>query len=520
MASEGRGSQLDSISVSSLNGPNATKIKVPYRHVIEIQRVGTTQATNAATSTSGDNNEVSRDRQAETNEEATSSRRGQQRNDTKVGAISVDKSSSEMSFQEDIESLSKRLASISQIDVNEGLNGTDNKQADRKHFDYKTVVANIQSVPAPSRQVVGTYNVRLEQNSPFQQRILIKNSPEMPPEITSSENNNETGANLNEYYVKYRATPVLVDESVLLTNKRTSDMEDDLDRMSQSSSCSLQSSRTYKIRTIAQPDNDDAQQNQSQTHNAELTNDRDNEQQLDNEVEFDENGNSKRPAAWIFDPRDGSTTAIVPPKRPETPKVDSKTEELVQSRGGRSYYLEILDRPTAGDKTPAAGGSPSKRPGSMDSLYSRWNSQGALNTSSAASSASPITKANFSYRPLTTANGLRAPSTIHRSTKQLNSAIAQHEQNRNKLSDQQQQLPNRRQLPFGGPPSVLGDKSKSSSCLLTVTKPSKYSIYGGFRKPDEPSKPVPRLSYSRAIGPRSQRVDSLPKTPSRYLKMR
>jgi hypothetical protein len=488
---------LDTISVSSLNGPNATKIQVPYRHVIEIQRVGGANHTQ-----SGRAHQYEQQPDDSREQELVS-------RDNRGRVDAVEKSSSEMSFQEDIESLSKRLASISQTD------GASEPTANKNHFDYKTVVANIQSVPAQPKQVIGAYNVRLEQNSPFRQRVVVKSDAgNSGQQMDASNNNNNNNDDDGEQYAKYHAIPALVDESALLTGKKPAGYSDDDDRLSQTSSCSLQSARTYKIRTIAPSvaSGDDAQK--EPTLNGDGGGPPDaaaGERAGQNDIEFDENGNNRRAAAWIYDPRDGSTTAIVPParpKRPETPKVE--TEELVQARGGRSYYLEVLD--TERPDQRATPNSYATKRNSMDSLYSRWNSQGALNTNT-----SPSTKPSFSYRPLTSVNGGQKPQTHHRSTKQLNSAIAQLEQSRNKLGQQQS---TRRQLPFGGPASALGDKSKSSSCLLTVTKPTKYSIYGGFRKPGETNKPVPRLSYSRAIGPRSQRVDNLPKTPSRYLKMR
>lgn len=80
-------------------------------------------------------------------------------------------------------------------------------------------------------------------------------------------------------------------------------------------------------------------------------------------------------------------------------------------------------------------------------------------------------------------------------------------------SQQHKQPTTLSRLPFS-------NRYKSSPCLVGSTRSSKYSIYGGLRKPNDSGKPVPRLSYSRAIGPRLHRhVENQPK-PSRYLKMK
>lgn len=535
----------DTVSVSSLKSPNATKIKVPYRRIIEIEQ------------------EQQTDQEGREKSPVSSAKN---RVNHKTSAL--EKSSSEMSFQEDIESLSKRLARISREKAKDDELDGDNDQSDSKrqqqHFDYKTIIANVHPASAKHQQIIDAYNVRLiEQNSPFYSKQV--DSPNQYNKdnntgtattatttlvnIDSHKDNNNVANFSLEDYVKYHATPALVDNQSLHSNgyqtfnnnNNNNNMhdgdndDDDDEQISQISSVSLQSARTYNIRKL-DSSNDHQQQKQlnSSTNKhfetGQLPNDTNSNQRIgvssnetNNQAEddqkenidrenqsereaaelaFDENGNGK-PAAWIFDPRDGSSTVIVPPARPEpeVPKIDSKTEELYQARGGRSYYLELVE--------PNEKSAKRQRPASIDSLYSRWNSQGALNTAAS------------SYRPLAPASTAR-----HNLPRLAGSTVGQRMKSQDGVNKKEAttvagQQPPRRQLPFGGPPSLMGDKSKSSSCLLSVTKPSKYSIYGGFRKPDEGSKPVPRLSYSRAIGPRSQRaLDNQPKTPSRYLKMR
>lgn len=502
---------FDTISLSSL-GPNATTIKVPYRQVAE---TGEQQH--------GKNNDKLRGRE------------------DKEAAATTTTTASEMSFQEDIQSLSKRLDDIRRKPTESVIKTKANQ--DKQQFDYKTIIKNIQPVTMPKQQqVLDAYNVRvIEHKSPFiesnqQTLIELQHEKQQPQQqgnqvlinVTTNNNNNnmnnnEASFNLNDY-VKYRAIPVLVDSGSVI-NGGSSSSNMDYDRMSLGSSCSLQSSKTYNISTIdtklPQKYQDQREIDNVEREEESTPTNKDDEEAATDEtsgIVFDENGNSKRPTAWVFDPRDGSSTAIAAParpKRPETPKLDSKTEELTQSRGGRSYYLELVD--------PGEKAGKRQRPSSIDSLYSRWNSHGALNNHAAFSE----NRYNSRQALASKASGLNL-SANHNSndiTKSRNTSNSSGAKNAKTT-----QLPKstmnlqspvvRRQLPFGGPPN-LGNRSRSSSCLLTVTKPSKYSIYGGFRKPGENNKPVPRLSYSRAIGPKSQRqIDAQSKTPSRYLKMK
>lgn len=489
----------DTVSLSSLQSPNATKIKVPYQRIIEIER-----------------------------ERANSQRASFHRVDQPAPALaeaSQERTSSEMSLQEDIESLSKRLASISQYQQyqkqqqQQQLNGgLEQKLGPTQHFDYKTMVANV-----PARQVIDSYNVQIkQQNSPFHSRLqqaqmdkgasnqpttmTLVNTDQSMTTTTPPDNNNEANFNIN-HYVKYHATPALVDQSL-----QSSNGDDEEDRLSQNSSCSLQSARTYNIRKLDRKQEEWA--DAGRETRAEGDSQGASRAGESGALAFDENGNGNgKPTAWIFDPRDNSSTAIVAPerpKRPETPRVDSRTEELNQSRGGRSYYLELVE---TGEKAAPAR---RQRPSSIDSLYSRWNSQGALNHPACR----PLSSANARQNPTRQADSSASQNRLVSSRAGLEKAAASTATTAATTAGKSRPFMQRRQLPFGGPPSSLGDRSKSSSCLLSVTKPSKYSIYGGYRKPGESNRSVPRLSYSRAIGPRSSRVDTTPAAPSRYLKMR
>ena len=486
--------QFDTVSLSSL-GPNATTIKVPYRRVADIEAINSDSEGGGHSS----------------NERSKRSRQWQRDNKLTDGRDSA----GEMSLQEDIKSLSRRLAEIKR------------DKDERRHFDYKTIVAQVQGAPEVprQRQVLDTYNVQVVQhNSPFYSQP-IKSMTELSENLAQLEqisaeqqqqlqtttttgsqldNNNEANFNLNDY-VKYRAVPVLVETPTSMLN------DDDDDRASMAfSSCSLHSSKTYNIRWVDRgPAHEEAAVRPGQVK-AEKE-----EVEVQQVVPFDENGDGKSPAAWIFDPRDGSSTAIVAPPKPrgpEAPKV--ATEELVQSRGGRSYYLELVEASRPGASSQGPSNRRTERPSSVDSLYARWSSSGVLD--GAGSGEQQVDKQQLgqhhnSQRQLA---GSRAPLVAASSRTNL----------RDLKRPPMTRPPNgqgqaRRQLPFGGPP--LANRSKSSSCLLSVTKPSRYSIYGGFRRPDESKKPVPRLSYSRAIGPKSQRqLDAQSKTPSRYLKMK
>lgn len=510
------GNSFDTVSLSSL-GPNATTIKVPYKQVIE----------------------------HETKTASLNRAKPKEEHRTQLNVQMKDRkrkpNSDEMQLHEDIESLRKRLNNISSTDkkntITRERSDADGKlERDADYFDYKTIVATVQ--PTPRQQVVDAYNVRvIEHSSPFRSSQKSVNelensitrleslSSELSTKIvldgqqrrrntqdnTANNNNNQNGSlysdNNNEAnfniadYIKHDMT------SAAEQTTRIEAMDND-DAVSLVSSCSLQSARTYDVRALDEP----AANNLQQIADEELNDEKHFPVET---VEFDgepEGDRAKRAAAWIFDPNDGSTTAIIPPpqpRTPETPKIEAKTEELAQSRGGRSYYLELLEA----DKREAE----QKRPSSIDSLYSRWNSHSTLST----------TNNNLQFeqpsRHLTTPVNKtpinNSSTNITRRSRQRLPASVLDLSSRKRPASSTDNGANRSSLPFGGPP--LSNRSISSSCLVSSTRPSKYSIYGGLKRTNDSNKPVPRLSYSRAIGPKSQRqIDAQPKTPSRYLKMK
>ena len=475
-----RRSSPDTISISSLKSPNATKIKVPYMKVIEVEH----------------------DEREATQSDATG----------------------EMSLREDIEILSKRLARVR--NTNEAT----------KHFDYKTVVAKVEAKVAPAPpskpQIIGAYNVQIvQQKSPFlveQQQVassfaqsLTKDetTPDSGLETSSTghsqilENNNDASFSLDQHFkFKYRAVPALVEPSVLLgqgdlleRSGQNGDENDDC-RSQTSSAGSLQSSKTYQVRRLT--DEQGGAQQVASPVGDELESS--NNAQVANKEEQAALLEASKSPAWIYNPRDGSSTTIAPPPKPQKPPVpEVQTEELVQTPGGRSYYLELIEKVAKVTEQRQQQDSP------KGSLYSRWTSQGALNNREA--NLALDWGQTTSRINLTKETKPKRPSDKY-STSKINSLV-----NSRPLV--------RKQLPSGvsansiasnpSVPNALWNRSKSSSCLLNSTKPSKYSIYGGFRKPGDTNKPVPRLSYSRAIGPRSQRqIDAQPKIPSRYLKMK
>jgi len=470
------GRSPDNISLSSL-GPLATTIKVPYRQV--------------------DSDE--HDSGVERPEFEQESR----------GKTALEERKGEMELNKDIERLRRRLEDINRR-RSDGMSSQVRKEPDR--YDYKTFVADVQPAPiVPRNHTVDAYNVRvIEHKSPFTRdqgpitsvrelsnsiaRLeLLSGEPDTHTtrlQIPDAANNNETHFSLADI-VKRRAQPAVSDSL---------DLEDD--RISIASSCSLRSSRTYCIQDPTnQPGGAQirglADQKYCVSQPGQLN--------LD-EIALD----GRRPAAWVFDPRDGSTTAIVAPprpKKPDAPKIDAKTEDLAQSRGGRSYYLELVDpRDNA-----------RKRPSSIDSLYSRSNSHSNLSVSNRPHLASLI-QARSPPAP-TKVEDRKSRAKEPSSLLDQSSRMARSSSTSNDNAQRNEDSQRRRQLPFCGPP--LSNRSRSSSCLVSSTRPSKYSIYGGLRRPNNDKKPVPRLSYSRAIGPKSQRqLDAQSKTPSRYLKMR
>lgn len=520
---------FDSVSLSSL-GPNATTIKVPYNP----------------------EQLVDKKRSKRKHDGMEESQKGLKQQ-IKAGQDNL----KDMNLREDIEKLRKRLENIDSntITISRGNNySRESNGSNKQHFDYKTLVVNVQAAPIiPRQQVVDAYNVRvIEHKSPFnnQQNQPVKSVNELSDSIARLEllsgeasnldgggqvnyhmdNNNEANFKLNEFS-KYKKPGEFMNNNL------------ENDNISLVSSCSLRSSRTYDVRNTADLDNrneiinhdelDDEKHFPVEMQNFDLTminkeqhNKIESVQNRENEKNY-ENENDKRPAAWVYDLRDGSSTAIVAPprpKRPESPKIDSKTEDLAESRGGRSYYLELIEPEKKQQQAQEIiKRRPRPRPSSIDSLYSRWNSHSTLSGSSnnrsnnnqqhnSTPDKSPSvsilnTKDTRKLRQIMPASILDSNSRPIYSTNSIN-------------NNSTQQLVTRRQLPFAGP--TLSNRSKSSSCLIgPTTRQSKYSIYGGLRKANNDNKPVPRLSYSRAIGPKSQRqIDAQPKTPSRYLKMK
>lgn len=511
-------SSFDTVSLSSL-GPNATTIKVPYKPELLNE---------------SDKVESHKRSKRKHNKTLYSSQDSTLKEGTKESGLN------EMNMQEDIEKLRKRLASINSntitISRDDKAKRRDKNDRDKQqHFDYKTMVANVQPAPlVPRQHVVDAYNVRvIEHNSPFnnKQHQPVKSVSELSESIArlellsgdnleasgrevggTFENNNEVNFNLNEF-IKYNKPIDLINN---LEN----------DNISLVSSCSLRSSRTYDIRAQDQTLQDDEDFNDAKHFPVEVrkfdsTNQMDNNEDDENKQE-EKQDEEKRGAAWVFDLRDGSSTAIVAParpKKPELPKIASKTEDLAQSKGGRSYYLELVELEKKQQERPKQQEARKRpRPSSIDSLYSRWNSHSTLSgVGNNQHHSSPSKSPSISISKLNTENVRKSRQIIPASILDANSRPIC---STSSINQSNTQLPTRRQLPFSGSPG-LSNRSKSSSCLIGSTRASKYSIYGGLRKPNSENKPVPRLSYSRAIGPKSQRqIDAQPKTPSRYLKMK
>lgn len=452
--------QPDQISLSSL-GPNATTIKVPYKRMVE-------QAQQAT-----------------------------------VKEPKVDELDNGSQLQSDIESLKQRLDNM------KGRSSHIQTDQEPNHFDYKTVVANLRPISvAPKHQTVDTYNVRvIEHNSPFK-ADTIKSMSQVSDgvaklELASSgigssrhsttnddilDNNNEANFNIIDF-MKLKSSAA----SCMQLNSLQGD--DDDDRCSVVSSNSLKSSRTYDIKTpLSRMDDDYSEKDREAPDEIELSSRKASD--LDG---YDE----KRPTAWIFHPDDGSTTAIkTPPKPPKPEPPLAVTEDLSESRGGRSYYLELVE-PTK--RQPA-------QENSMQSLRSRWNSVNAL---------------------LSSDRGIKQPSVLDRpvvksttSNSRLNTSGLPTRKNSNvKAPSRADTLTTRRpsEPQYQSTPKMTAmNRSKSIACLVPSIKPTRYSIYGGLRDKNGETKPVPRLSYSRAIGPKSQRPSGaqVKAAPSRYLKMK
>lgn len=386
----------DNVSLSSLG--HATTIKVPYKR-IEIERRDSnddrssdgwsddTLVKEKYTSRGTEHHYVAL-KDLEKQAPATNNKYSKQ--------DSVGETSSVMTLQEDIASLNKRIELINRR--------SETSSEPKKYYDHKEVVANIEPVSIkPKKQVISAYNVRvIEHKSPFhndQQPLKTisdlsdtiarlellsnqsdsgrgsstisadNNSAKVSVNGVSTnesakhvDNNNEIDFNLS-HFIKYKATPVIVEPSIALDGRIHSNDEDE-EKMSVTSSCSLKSSRTYDIKSSAikidnkyngQPDRIKTNENAQK-------------------IEFDELGVEKTPKAWVFDPNNGASVPIVPPERPkpEIPKVDARTEDLVQARGGKSYYVELVEPEKSNAKPP--------RSSSIDPLHQRWSSQSALDT--------------------------------------------------------------------------------------------------------------------------------------------
>lgn len=430
----------------------------------------------------------------------------------------------------------------------------------QQHFNYRTIIANVQPVPiVPKRQqIIDAYNVRvIEHKSPFLDQIQpIKSMSDLSSSIVRleqlsldlstlstanqqqsgsqntntsqleqpSDNNNEANFNLNQF-MKQKPAPFEV-YSNQNRNENEERNDDNDDGVSLVSSCSLRSSRTYHIRC---QDNNNTLRSEQRLNLDDDLNDasdfpvesieyvgRDTEakEEEEEQQQLDDQSDEKKPRAWVFDLRNNSATAIVAPPKPTEPEAAKvETEELARSRGGRSYYLELVE-----DKSP--------RRSLNENLYTRWSSHNALNSarkvgsdsaSTGQESAVNLRKSRQSDRPSGgNKQQQQQPQKQQQQPRRASSVTPANQAEDANKSPTTATLTAQRQLP-----PRLANRSKSVSCLASSTRPSKYSIYGGFKKPDADKKPVPRLSYSRAIGPKSKRqIDNQPKTPSRYLKMK
>lgn len=511
----------DTVSLSSL-GPSATKIQVPY--------IGS--SSRQQTDSVADNVSL-----IYTDTESC------------ISIAQQDARDRSPMLAQDIEQLRERIKNINRNTVHIER---PSDAAAKSHFDYATLVAD---VAKNKQQVVQAYNAHAaQQASPFY------NAPTTTSELGSSEcghsseisshakvkrspNNNNNYYDGHDSYTSnyHKALPCVAN----------ADDDDNMDCVSLASS--MRSSRTYHVRSAgndgraivdvidvaaAQLPQEAAQQPKSQ------------EQDM---------------RAWIFDLRDNSATRIpTPPKpaKPEPPKLDE--HELGQSSGGRAYYLEVRDDAHKQRREEAHSDSDNDqervdRPSSVCAHRSkplaggesradvRWSSQLVLSSSDeqpAAVAAASLGQTNrgrtrtkpssarstaqlATSRTASAAPGLRAASKLAQTNKSSTTLSASTRHN------SEARLPTRsvstRNL---GAPSTgmtpakseihlpFAQRSRSSSCLVASTRPTKYSIYGGINKPSATNKPVPRLSYSRAIGPKSfRRPETQTKTaPSRYLK--
>lgn len=505
-----------------------------------------------------------------------------------------------------LHNLRDRLDSIAQT-----KGSTKNNQEQIDHFDYRTIVANLTPIQHNNVQTIINNNVHsiTQQQSPFMNSHNISNFNDVtkvslvatknPTTITTallassssgfgSELGRESEAGslsaassdhkpyMLKQFIRQPDEPMTKVTRVQLNNDAQSLMLSDIvDSRSISSESlnSLKSCKTYNVNRETSA-NADANANANET---ELNDDADldaiqSEQQVET---FDV---CSRAPAWIFNPNDGSSLMLKPPPKPTKPPTpETKTEQLAESRGGRSYYLELIE-PSEEKKSEQTTTKPkliinsrvpiNNKNRSMESLYSRWSSMNTLNNGQ---------NNNNNNNAINETYATHAANNRRRNNTQLKCATNDHEpsnNNNNKLKLQSQLAKSTPKLEITNnqtnlscnrqqalkkslsrserqicPAKLLIDNeaadnedaesssrfnrmsqvdipfalrsSKSSSCLASAVKPSKYSIYGGLRTKD--LKAVPRLSYSRAIGPRLQRPNGLQQVktlPSRYLKMK
>lgn len=417
----------------------------------------------------------------------------------------------------------KTRANLLHESANDPRSSSESEPVQEPHkprFDYRTVIANVQASPIPPKQqVVGAYNVRvIRHNSPFSTELqpvtsvsdlsssiarleLLSSELSTSKLVNVSETHRPSG--VKENHENNESGLVSTSQDGVNTIPLKAERNDD-DLISTISSSSLRSSRTYDIATSDLTRNDEDLDDESHFPVTKVDTDT-----LTSDLKFED---ETRPSAWIFDIKDCTSTAIKPPPKPakpELPKVDSK--ELAESRGGRSYYLELIESGKDSFKK--------QRPSSIDSLYSRSNSHSTLGGSNTTQLSNmqkkPLAKSSYQL------TATKEPRASRPSRQTSNLASLRARSSSAMRQPVERTSPNPANQCERSTTSSTISKAKSSSCLASSTRPSKYSIYGGLRNPNERNKPVPRLSYSRAIGPKSQRqLDVQSKTPSRYLKMR
>lgn len=416
-------------------------------------------------------------------------------------------------IENDIENLRKRLDNINGQSKNIKMNIEPNR------YDYQTVVANLQPI--------NTYNMEiLHQDSPFKSKDANKSSTYsvVGTELASSglgssahsttngsflENNNEANFCINQFINQK-------------TNGESHNNDNNEDQDSVVSFNSLKSSKTYHIgRSVSQVDEQDLGEQDFGEQDRDGASEAIEIDMKQQELDYLESNDEKRPRAWIFDPDNGSSTAIMTPPKPKDPelKVTPVTEELAESRGGRSYYLGLIETVPKVDEIK-------ERVEPIKAQPTRWKSVCALTNNA------PIKRSinNINDRSLLakSSNKLNVPVRNERipfkSSQNILALDRSHGSSQKGEPTREKKYDNNGNC-FTTSMGSLNqlNRSKSSSSLIPSSlKPTKYSIYGGLRQKDDQRKHVPRLSYSRAIGPRSQRPSgqTVKTAPSRYLKIR